>query len=193
MLRDRPAPHGPLVQSAQLGLQESRPPGNGWEVRPGLGPTSPKARRAQTQAVAEVPTLWLLHQNGPSPVSPSRSGWGEVSAACQDPASGPGQLHRRPPLTSLCHLDSCLWPQPSLALPQGKKFQINHCRPCLSQAETGPSRSAGIHPLHVQGLERTYLVTKKDHFIILMSVPFLLMRTECMWSYIICLCWWWCQ
>lgn len=37
-------PCGPLAPSAQLGQQESRPPGNGWEASPGSGPTSPKAR-----------------------------------------------------------------------------------------------------------------------------------------------------
>lgn len=37
-------PYSPRVQSAQLGRPESRPPGNGWEASPGLGPTSPKAR-----------------------------------------------------------------------------------------------------------------------------------------------------
>lgn len=107
-------PYSPRVQSAQLGRPESRPPGNGWEASPGLGPTSPKARMWRgTQAGGGS------HRSAPA-LSPkccrprqclSAGGGVRRDSSClgQDPVSGPGQPRRHPPLTFILYLDSCQW------------------------------------------------------------------------------------
>ena len=120
-------------------------------------PTSPRSEMSPGQHPAHLwdpgrqrfPPLGSYTQNAPSPggVSQQEGVGRDSSCLGQDPASGPGQLHRRPPLTSLCHLDSCQWPcSPALPCHGGRDLGINHCRPCLSQAESSPTGSAGIHP-----------------------------------------------
>lgn len=148
MLRDRPAPMGLRFSPAGPAGEQAA-----WER---LGSQArPWAHFPQGQDVAwdpgrrRFPPLGSCTRNAPSPGGVSQQEGVGADSSClgQDPASGPGQLHRRPPLTSLHHLDSCQWPcSPALPCHRGRDLGINHCRPCLSQAETGPPRSAGIHP-----------------------------------------------
>ena len=173
MLRDRPAPVGLRFSPPSWACWRGGRLGTAGKSGPALGPLPPRPGCGVGPRQAEVPTTWLLHPTRSKPRRCLPAGGGGADSSClgQDPSSGPGQLHRRPPLTSLCHLDSCQWPcSPALPCHGGRDLGINHCRPCLSQAETGPPRSAGIHPPCAKDLGRTYS-QMSSHFI-LMSVPF---------------------
>lgn len=99
-------PCSPAAQSAQLGQQDSRLPGNGWEASPGCGLTSPKARLWRgTQAGGGS------HHSAPA-LTPkcsrprqrlSRRGWGRRQLPRARPHMRPGQLCRQPPLTFVLH------------------------------------------------------------------------------------------
>lgn len=150
MLRDRPAPMA--LWFSQPSWACRRAGRLGMAGKQGLGPPPPRPGCGVGPRQAEVPTVQLLRPKSSRPRQCLLAGGGR--GRLQLPRSRPHIRTRAAPQAPT----SDIYPPPGQLpvalrsrLDERRDSGINCCRPCPSQAETGPPRLAGILPLCTEG------------------------------------------